>query len=177
MRQIKKGTDFYPQVETGGYTDKDLLSVKIMDFNDDEVTNAGSGSIKNIERAIEAHTGTTDGSHSAGSTVIAMASGNTLAAGDVTHIDGVFYKVIDATTTSITLREPLEATLADATTVINHSWTTTYDALCNVETAGFINVVFSHPEMDDRIEKYEIVNQTLAEIAGGGTSRKMVTAS
>ena len=180
MRQVKKGVDFFPQTETGGYADKELLSVSILDLGGNVIANQGANVVRNLVKDIEAHSGDLDGTQDVGSLTLTMASGNTLVAGDVVYLADLHYRLVDATDTSITLDKPLESSVGGSNeTVTNINKTTTYNVECNVAEVGIVNVVWSHPEMDDRIVKYEIVHETIEEKlekASAGT-RKMVASA
>jgi hypothetical protein len=180
IREIKKGQSFYPFVETGGYGDADDLSVKIIETGSgNEVANEKAGTFTNVTKPIESHEGDVDGAQSAGTLTITMKSGNTLVEGDLVIIDDVYYRLSAGDDTSITLQSELVKDVAADTNIKNSSYTSTYKGDVQIADAvGLVDVIISHPEMDDTILKYNIVNDTLAEkIDKVGTGARRMVAS
>ena len=175
MRQVKAGEYFFPTINTGGYRESSKLSMKVIDENENEVS-FGGGSFSELTKPIEDHSGTTDGVASAGSKTITLASGNTLEAGDLIIVDDTAYRITDASDTSITVDKALVDDIDADTDLSNTGDTTSYSVSCKIDTAvGAVNVIISHPEMDDTVLKYEVVNKTLQEhIAESSNTRRMV---
>jgi len=176
LKQIKKGATFYPIIDTGEYTDKDKLSVQITDANGNSIENTANSSFKNLTKDIESHTGTTDGLTDAGSSTIALESGNTLEVGDLFIHEDHGYRVTATTDTSIDIEEPLIVKVADGVDLNNTGNLTSYAVNVATDSLGIFDVVISHPEMDDVVQRYEIVEKTIEEMIAEGNagSRKMV---
>jgi len=175
MRQVKKGLSFYPTINTGDFADKDNLSMKVVDIDNNDIANDGAGTFDNLVKAIEAHKGSTAGVAHAGDQTINLDSGNELVAGDVFVTGGHGYRVTAASDTSIDINRALLSDINSGTDINNTGDLSSYEAECIVNTAGVMNVVISHPEMDDTIIKYEVVEKTTAElISEVSAGRKLV---
>ena len=138
-----------------------------------------AGTFTNVTKPIESHEGDVDGAQSAGTLTITMKSGNTLVEGDLVIIDDVYYRLSAGDDTSITLQSELVKDVAADTNIKNSSYTSTYKGDVQIADAvGLVDVIISHPEMDDTILKYNIVNDTLAEkIDKVGTGARRMVAS
>ena len=176
MREVKKGASFFPTVNTGDFGDKDDLSIKVVDNANNDIVNDGAGTFDNLVKAIEAHTGTTVGTAEVGDQSIKLDTGNELAVGDVFLAGKHGYRVTASTDTSIDIDRPLLSEIASSTDLSNTGDLSSYEAECIINTAGVMNVVISHPEMNDVIEKYKVVEKTTAELIAenGAGARKMV---
>jgi len=177
MREIKKGVAFYPTVNTGGYSDAGQLSVKIVDLSEEEVSANVADNFEQITKPVHNDSGKTSGDTSAGSSTINLGDDHTFKVGELIIISGVGYRVAGVTDTSIDLDKALEVDVADATDLTNTGDTTTYNVECSIDEAvGIVNVVIEHPEMDDIIETFKIVEKTTAELIAEANkgSRKMV---
>ena len=177
MRVIRIDEEFEAIVDTGGFADKTLLSTKIVNIaTGAEVANDSGRGIDQVIKPIEDHTATTDGEASAGSRTITLASGNTLEKGDVFISNDIGYRVVSATDTSVTIDKDLLVSIADATDLVNTGKLTTYEVGCKIAEAGIFDVIISHPEMNDTVLKYEVVEKTNRDLISelGAGSRKMV---
>jgi len=178
MMEVKIGSEFRPVVNTGGYGDEDLLSAVVVNQNTGtECADYTVGAFDQLVKVDNDNSGTTDGVATAGSKTITLASGNTLAKGDLFIRNNTGYRVVDASDTSITIDRELVADIDNEVDLNSRAELCSYEFPCTINEGGLWNVVISHPEMDDTILKYELVNATtkdlVEELATGG-SRKMV---
>jgi len=180
MREIKIGSEFRPVVNTGEYYDADKLSAVVVNQDTgEECADYTVGDFTQLMRVDNDHTGTTDGKAEAGSITITMASGNTLVAGDVFLKGNVGYRVTDGSDTSITIHKELEADIDDNSALDSVANLTSYDFPCTINEVGLWNVVISHPELEEQLLKYEVVNATVSDKidALNTGSRKMVASA
>ena len=180
MRQVKKGSEFRPVVNTGGWEDKDLLSaVVINQATGSECGDYTVGDFTQLLKVDNDNNGKTDGSASVGSKTITLKSGNTLKKGDLFLSNGVGYRVVSASDTSVTIDKELEAEIADDVQLDSSNKLTTYDAPCTINEIGLFDIVISHPEMNDTVLKYETVEITTNERIESlrNDTRKMVASA
>jgi len=167
MTQVRKDVAFFPGVNTefDWLGDASKFGIEIVKASDGSVaTNDGAGTWEGIMWTDPGHTGKTSGVAAAGSSVITLASGNTLVAGD--RFDdgaGNLYYVVKGSDTEITIKRELKADIADATDLNSVGNTGSYKVEVKLADVGEYFVSFSHPEFGHKTIKYEIVEHNLDE--------------
>jgi len=171
MTEAKKGNVFYPGIDTefDAMGDASLFGL--------EITKASDGSVvaNGVEEGTEAweeimwtandHTGTTAGVAKTGDSVIALASGNTLVAGD--RFDdgaGNLYYVVAGSDESITIKKELVADIADAAAISSVGNTGLYKVNVQLDEAGEYFLSISHPDFGHTTSKYLVTESTLDEV-------------
>jgi hypothetical protein len=167
MEQIKKAVKFYPMIDTErNFPGKaSEFSCVISDLvTGDVITNAGSGDATELIHDANGNKGTTDGGGVVGDSTLTLASGNTLAKGDVFD-DGAgnLYTVKSASDTSVGFVPELVADIADAVELDEVGNTGSYTFECQVDDVAKIAIDIMHPELGNVPFKYEVVDNVLQD--------------
>lgn len=173
-REVKKGTKFYPGIDTefDRLGDASSFSATIMNMSDGSVvTNDGSGDFAELVGPTDDHTAKTDGAASAGDSTVTVKD-STLEVGDAFD-DGAgnLYYITSVNGSTLGLKKPLKADIADATDLNEVGNTGLYKVECQIADEGEYMVTIAHPEFGHIALKYVIVANTLDDAVGNANSR------
>ncbi len=174
-RDVKKGINFYPGIDTefDRLGDSSSFSMVIMNMADGtEVANDGAGDFSELIKSDNTHTGTVDGDASVGDITILLAAGSTLIKGDsFDDGSGNLYYISSVVGNVIGLKRPLTANISD-TVVLNFAGNTgLYKVECNIATEGEYLVTVSHPDYGNIALKYVVVTNTLDDAVANSNGR------
>lgn len=174
-RNVKKGTDFYPGIDTefDRLGDASSFSLTLMDMSDGTtVTNGGAGVFSELVKVTNSHTSTTDGASTIGDTNVTVLAGGTLAKGD-SFDDGAgnLYYISSVSGNTLGLKKPLVAAIADAATLDYVGNTGLYRVECNIAAEGEYIATVSHPDYGNIALKYVVVSNTLDDSVTNNNTR------
>jgi len=169
MTEIKIDTVVYPGIDTefDAMGQADQFGLEITKASDGSVVTNGvdTEAWSEIMWTDPGHTGTTAGEAKEGDSVIALAAGNTLVAGD--RFDdgaGNLYYVVDGSDESITIKKELKANIADATDIASVGNTGLYSVNVKLTEVGEYFLSISHPEFGHTTSKYKAIEASLADV-------------
>ena len=174
-RDIKKAVSFYPGVDTefdklGDASSFSMVIKSMVDGSD--VANAGAGTFEELINTASGNTATTDLVAAIGDQTITLTAGSTLTvgeafddgAGNFSYVSSVYGNVIG-------LKKPLTAEIASGATLTAVGNTGLYKAEANIATVGEYMVTVAHPEFGHIALKYNVVENTLDDVAATNKTR------